>query len=646
MAEDKYFHQNPVRWKIIGNQLDALPYRGEATKLLWQLKNGMKFNDIRQGGMTRYFEDGTVITARSVFGQDFLSINVPSIPMVAMEEEEIDGFLVFYIKNGLLKFSLIEYLQLNSIANGTSKAKPKEKDALENGFDIQTFQNNLHWPFIHCCVPFEYLYETGSETVTKNIYIIGLGFKLNPSVKSEGPLPEYENYSYLSDGGISDPMVTAPSYHPVYFYVFDPDSGKYYYLGKDEAGWWATGWSGGFNVNGNKIYYHDANESLLKVFQLKDEEIVLIKQVDTNWENGLFVSSDGYFYGWYREIVGKKNTSWYPGILYELTNHDLTHWVMYAGEEPKYYMRLNIETEEWEPYWYDELISNSETGTWRTTTCPLNESASFTYSQIGKRWYIKSDGKKLVMDYILYDIDTSGTQEGVYTSENLGGPPEHPTTKYHFTLDEIMSGSGIAQAKNFAKVYTSFSRNTNKHVYYTYTQEWDPGLLPEAGYKVIEITVEDNENVGWTSQLDLGMMRFPFLKDDKIFCQLEKNDYEVSSNIVGHWTQAEGYVVDSGSRSYGGSNPPYYLYSPYEEFPLTRPQEWIEYGQIYSDYNKLLVQSVVSGSAVGFNPIIYFNGQRIEDQLASCLEISPSDIMCIVMVPGLDKDPNRTIFTG
>ena len=545
--------------------------------------------------------------------------------------EEIFDYLVFYLKANAMKFTLIKS---NEFISGDFV----EKDAIGNGFDISVDSNGSYWPFVYCCVPFEYLYESGGLSETKNIYIIGLGFKLNLHLKFEGPPPEYENYSYLSDGG-SDPGPGYPT-NPVYFYVFDIDSGRYYYIDCDEDDWWAYGWSAGFNVNGNKIYYHNANESLLKVFQFKDGEIVLIKSVNTNWENGLFVSADGYFYGWDHVIVGQRNTSWYPNILYELTNHDLTGWVALSGEKPKLYKRLNIETGVWEEGWYDELTSNSNSGVWKLNEFPYNQSADFAYSQNGKRWYIKSDGKKLVMDYILYDIDASGNQQGVYTEENLGGPPEHPTWRYHFTLDEKMSGDAVAKSSHFAKVYVSFSRSTNKHLYYTYTKQWDENTQ---SYKTVEETVEDNESVDWTPMLDLSVMRFPFVRNNQIFCQYKKNGSQVSANLDGHWSEAEGYVKDCGSRSYEGQSNPYYFYSPYEEFALTRENEWIEYGWIYSEGDKL-IQSLISGAADGFHPIIYLDGERIENDLASKLGIVPKDIMGIVYTPGLDKDPNIGVF--
>jgi len=63
---------------------------GEASTLLYQVKNQMKFNQLGQYQMERRFDDGTVIFARSVFGQDFISIKTPG---GKIREEELQTFI-------------------------------------------------------------------------------------------------------------------------------------------------------------------------------------------------------------------------------------------------------------------------------------------------------------------------------------------------------------------------------------------------------------------------------------------------------------------------------------------------------------------------------------------------------------------------
>lgn len=59
-----------------GDTTVAKRYGGDANKLLYELKNGMKFNRLGMNKMTRIFTDGTVITAKSHFGYDMVEIDV------------------------------------------------------------------------------------------------------------------------------------------------------------------------------------------------------------------------------------------------------------------------------------------------------------------------------------------------------------------------------------------------------------------------------------------------------------------------------------------------------------------------------------------------------------------------------------------
>jgi hypothetical protein len=63
-------------FKLIGDKTYAERFRGDALNLLYELKNLMTFRKLKQLIMFRRFTDGTTITAKSVFGCDFLTINV------------------------------------------------------------------------------------------------------------------------------------------------------------------------------------------------------------------------------------------------------------------------------------------------------------------------------------------------------------------------------------------------------------------------------------------------------------------------------------------------------------------------------------------------------------------------------------------
>ena len=76
MADWKFQYPSTALSRL-GSQGDAYAelFRGEANKLLYELKNLMKFRNLGQLKMTRVFTDGTIVTAWSVFGQDFVNID-------------------------------------------------------------------------------------------------------------------------------------------------------------------------------------------------------------------------------------------------------------------------------------------------------------------------------------------------------------------------------------------------------------------------------------------------------------------------------------------------------------------------------------------------------------------------------------------
>ncbi len=79
--EDEWLYQYPsttVRRTVKGNG-DPRPYYGEGNKLLYQLKNRMSFDQLGQLSMTRFYNNGVVIKAKSVFGQDFIEMYIPVV---------------------------------------------------------------------------------------------------------------------------------------------------------------------------------------------------------------------------------------------------------------------------------------------------------------------------------------------------------------------------------------------------------------------------------------------------------------------------------------------------------------------------------------------------------------------------------------
>ncbi len=71
-----------VSTSLKGDRDYAQTFHGEGQKLLYQLKNNMKFQKLGQLKMTRVFTDGTVITAKSHFGYDSIEIDVSKSTLV------------------------------------------------------------------------------------------------------------------------------------------------------------------------------------------------------------------------------------------------------------------------------------------------------------------------------------------------------------------------------------------------------------------------------------------------------------------------------------------------------------------------------------------------------------------------------------
>jgi len=85
---DEWMKQYPSVWVTrshIGDREYANLFYGEGNKLLYQLKNQMKFRDLGQLKMTRLFTDGTVLTASSVFGHDQIIIDVSKSIIVEVD---------------------------------------------------------------------------------------------------------------------------------------------------------------------------------------------------------------------------------------------------------------------------------------------------------------------------------------------------------------------------------------------------------------------------------------------------------------------------------------------------------------------------------------------------------------------------------
>lgn len=72
-----------VKWKFDGDVEASKAMRGEGSKLLYQLKNIMRIGGLNQWQMFRKMADGSTLFAKSVFGQDFVTITTPTKVVVS-----------------------------------------------------------------------------------------------------------------------------------------------------------------------------------------------------------------------------------------------------------------------------------------------------------------------------------------------------------------------------------------------------------------------------------------------------------------------------------------------------------------------------------------------------------------------------------
>jgi hypothetical protein len=142
-------------------------FRGEANKLLYELKNLMKFRNLGQLKMTRFFTDGTVITARSVFGQDFVNIDVSRSVVGILEGIPTCSITLFnlpesvppmkWYKDGIHEGEVegIDYIKTYyRYENQYCTSCPQEPDF--NVCSSGELPATYGWTAIQTCIPFFY----------------------------------------------------------------------------------------------------------------------------------------------------------------------------------------------------------------------------------------------------------------------------------------------------------------------------------------------------------------------------------------------------------------------------------------------------------------------------------------------------------
>lgn len=75
-----------LKTTLSGNKTYANAYSYHGNRLLQEVKNFMKFNQLKQLRAFRIFPDGTTVVAKSVFGQDFVEIFSPEEPILEKQK--------------------------------------------------------------------------------------------------------------------------------------------------------------------------------------------------------------------------------------------------------------------------------------------------------------------------------------------------------------------------------------------------------------------------------------------------------------------------------------------------------------------------------------------------------------------------------
>ena len=153
-----------VSWRISGDESYASLYIGTAKNLLYAVKNRMKLGQLGQLSMTRHYPDGTIIQAKSVFGQNVITITVqggiscqitlkdvpsevPPMMWYAPGEETFDGDTIRK-PNGELEIEGIDYVKTYySFSMNCPTCTPRD---FTLGKDIGTIDaQTQHRPFIY-----------------------------------------------------------------------------------------------------------------------------------------------------------------------------------------------------------------------------------------------------------------------------------------------------------------------------------------------------------------------------------------------------------------------------------------------------------------------------------------------------------------
>ena len=99
-----------IRWHLTENRDLAAEYRGEAMRILFQLKSILGIGGVSTGALNRSYPDGTFIHAKVMDGMEMLWINSPFPKPVAAPPQIIPegDIIIFYVKDGLKRIAIYD----------------------------------------------------------------------------------------------------------------------------------------------------------------------------------------------------------------------------------------------------------------------------------------------------------------------------------------------------------------------------------------------------------------------------------------------------------------------------------------------------------------------------------------------------------
>ena len=246
------FPSATVRERIIGDRDAAEKFRGDANLLLYQVKNAMVPNQLGQLQGTRTYNDGTVITASSVFGQDEITITTgvakgePSciIQLYDLPKEippmmwynpnnpahelfvKIDGQWIITKPNGDIEVEGVDYIKTYYSASKFGCPSCNPADFTIGKSDM--FGKNPAPSYDGSHRPFKYKSETDGGTLIYDYEGIMVPHFMGYGPPPDPPVPEdplnHVVYSLIGDAGAE-------------ILLFDSDSDGSYFIWKAYTEW-------------------------------------------------------------------------------------------------------------------------------------------------------------------------------------------------------------------------------------------------------------------------------------------------------------------------------------------------------------------------------------------------------------------------